>query len=186
MRYRCAGCGTDFEGDEARCPSCHRKTTVAAVGSKPPPILLGAPRPVQKSAAEKHWTANAILQSVFIALHLLTLASVAVNLALVSYSGTPGNPFGNAFAPPQTDAEAAGFYGTFAVLGGWSLLGLVWTPINAWGLWKKRPWARTSTLVYWIGSLFTCCCVPFGAYGIWSLLRDDVKAIAVPPPPPAA
>lgn len=177
MRYRCAGCGTAFEGEDARCPACHRKTTVSAVGSKPPPVLLAGPRlAAEPTAAQKHWKANAILQTAFIALHFLSLGSVAVNFALMSMGG----PLGGAFAPPQDAAEAAGFYGTLGVIGGWSLIGLVWTPINAWGLWKKRPWARTSTLVYWIGSLFTCCCVPFGAYGIWSLLREDVRAFSRP------
>jgi hypothetical protein len=181
-RYRCVGCSSDFEADEPRCPTCHRKTTVHSAHAPPGASLVSSPpAPPAKSSAERHWTANAVLMSVFVALHLLTLASVCINLFLVSWSGSHGSPLGPLWTPPETGAEQAGFYTAFVGIGAWSLVGIVWTPLNAWGLWKKRSWARTSTLVYWIGSLFTCCCVPFGAYGIWSLLRDDVRRLSTAP-----
>jgi DNA-directed RNA polymerase subunit RPC12/RpoP len=182
-RYRCAGCGSEFESDEPRCPSCHRKTTVQGADVAPRSVSVEPSRGPGRSPAERHWRANAILQTIFVGLHLLCLASVVLNLLLASWSGAPGNPFGTAFAPPQDSVEHGAFYATLGAIGVWSAVGLVWTPLNAWGLWKRRPWARTSTLVYWIGSLFTCCCVPFGAYGIWSLLREDVRDLAGSPAP---
>jgi len=59
----------------------------------------------------------------------------------------------------------------------WAVAGLVWTPMNARGLWKREPWARTSTLYYWIASIPLCCCIPTGLYGIWSMRRPTTRAL---------
>jgi hypothetical protein len=40
----------------------------------------------------------------------------------------------------------------------------------------RRPWGRTSALVYYGISLITCCCTPFGIYGLISLTRESVRA----------
>jgi hypothetical protein len=63
------------------------------------------------------------------------------------------------------------------ILMAWAVAGLVWTPLNARGLWKRREWARKSTIAYWVIALPICCCFPVGAYGIWSLRRPGMRAL---------
>ena len=128
------------------------------------------PEAPAKSAAG-HLLANQILLGFAVALHALSLLSVAINVALAATGASPA---------PATDSEAAAFYGTFACIGVWSAVGLVWAPLNLWGLHRRARWARTSTVAYWSVSLFTCCCLPFGAYGIYALLRRDVRAVFEP------
>lgn len=63
------------------------------------------------------------------------------------------------------------------ILLGWAVAGLVWTPLNARGLWKRRDAARRSSIVYWVISMPFCCCFPVGIYAIWSLRRPRVRAL---------
>jgi hypothetical protein len=100
-----------------------------------------------------------------------------VNLALVRAAAVPGSPFASYYPIPDDPVSRASFFGTFAVIGTWAVLGLVWTPLNAYGLWKRRPWARLSTLIYWGGSILTCCSLPLGIYGLVSMLRKDVAVL---------
>jgi hypothetical protein len=76
-------------------------------------------------------------------------------------------------------AEADGLSGKLGIglLGAWAIAGLVWTPLNARGLWKRRDWARRSSIAYWVIALPMCCCFPLSFYGIWSLRRPSVRAL---------
>src|SRR5687768_4470505 len=49
----------------------------------------------------------------------------------------------------------------------WALGGLIWTPINARGLWQRRRWARRSTVYYWLTAWPLCCCIPIPTWAIW-------------------
>lgn len=100
--------------------------------------------------------------------HVLSILSVVVNVVMIATGIS---------SAPAEGGEAAGFYSTFGCIGTWSLVGVVWAPLNAWGLYRKHGWARISTLAYWTVSLFTCCCLPFGAYGIYALMRRDVRSL---------
>jgi len=167
--YRCTRCDVIFEADEARCPTCLRKSGIERVEAPVQPGQGGR-------AGERHLKANAVLMTCFVALHAVTVLSVLINLWL-AYQGSSGQGWISEMYPlPSSHSEQLGFFGTFACLGGWGLIGLLWAPLNAWALWKRKPWARWSTLLYWAGSLFTICCIPFGLYGLWSLLRPDVRA----------
>ena len=57
---------------------------------------------------------------------------------------------------------AAYFVGWLAVLffSGWGPIGVIWTPINAYGLLRKRRWAVTSTLIYSAFASLTCLATP--------------------------
>lgn len=132
--------------------------------------------PTRDSAKPSGHTVGASwLMAAMAGLHVLCTLSVLINLVLGSLDDL-GPLEGIYPAPPANDAEALGHWGTFACIGGWSVLGLLWTPINAWGLFTRRRWARTSSLIYFAGSFVTCCCVPLGAYGLWALTRPEVKA----------
>jgi eukaryotic-like serine/threonine-protein kinase len=60
---------------------------------------------------------------------------------------------------------------------GWGPIGIVWTPINAWGLFSGRRWAISSTLVYAFLSLPTCLGTPFALYALISLWSERRTAV---------
>jgi len=130
-----------------------------------------------KSKAEKHVKINAVVQVVMTAVHGLTLLSVFINLILSLIASQPGNPLGDAYPVPPGTPEKIGFFGAFVVIGLWCSAGIVWAPLNAYGLFKKRPWARKSAMAYYAVSLFTCCCIPLGLYGLWSLGKSDTRSL---------
>jgi serine/threonine protein kinase len=61
---------------------------------------------------------------------------------------------------------------------GWAPLGIFWTPINAYGLLRRRRWALGSTMIYAGYSLWTCIGTPFAIYTLLSLwpLRKNKNA----------
>jgi hypothetical protein len=126
---------------------------------------------LERASGEGHVFANAILSIAMAVLHLGTIASIVLNVWF---------DFHRHGAFSTAEAERVGRLVAWAVSLVWALAGLVWAPMNAWGLSKKRPWARTSTLVYWGFASILCCCLPGGGYGIWSLLRPDVRALFPP------
>lgn len=63
---------------------------------------------------------------------------------------------------------------------GWGPLGVVWTPINAWGLLRRRRWAVTSTLVYAACSTLTCIGTPVAIYALVTLWPLRKKAATSP------
>lgn len=58
----------------------------------------------------------------------------------------------------------------------WVPLGILWAPLNAWGLHNRSPWARFSTLVYSGFGLFTCIGTPYSIYALYSLTRPSIKS----------
>jgi hypothetical protein len=168
--YRCSTCGLAFAADEARCPKCLRKTTVQETAAP-------APARRERTAAEKHVLANFVLQLGLVVLHLLTTASVVINLVLSVLALSGELPAELRYPSPPPGPGRVAHFSTFACIGLFSVLGIGWVPINAWGLHKRKRWARTSTLVYWAASFITCCCAPLGVYGVYSLLRADVRAL---------
>jgi len=86
-------------------------------------------------------------------------------------------PVGSLLAPAASPSEQLGtVIGTIGP-GAGGLVTAVWAPVNLAGLRRRRAWARTSSIAYHVVSLATCCCIPVGAYGLWSLLRADVRAL---------
>ena len=52
---------------------------------------------------------------------------------------------------------------------GWAPVGVIWTALNAYGLFRKRRWAITSTLIYCAIALLTCLGTPIAIYGLVTL-----------------
>jgi len=157
MNYHCDSCGHDFTAEDLRCPNCLKQSSVRVASEPPMPPGL------------KRVRLNAWLMVAMAGLSALSVISVMLNL-LLEATGHGVSGHGN-------EAEAAGALGTFVCIGVWALVGLVWAPVNAWGLFQQKAWARRSTLVYWGCSLFTCGCIPFAAYGLWSLTRPELVEV---------
>ena len=131
----------------------------------PPPV----PRP-----GERYVRVNAIVMIVMTVLHFCGIGSVVMNVArfLHAHPSYPDAPFER--------GELAGEMLTFIAALIWALSGLVWAPLNAWGLFHRKRWARTSSLLYWGLQCLSCCCFPFGLYGLITLSRADVKELFGP------
>ncbi len=56
----------------------------------------------------------------------------------------------------------------------WTALGTLWAPLNALGLWRRRAWARVSSLLYAAFTGFSVLGLPYSGYAIYSLTRPQV------------
>lgn len=158
-----------------RCPRCLKQSSVVPAGAGAPP------RKQVRTTAEKHLRANTLIQTILVATHFLFTMSSAVNLGLtLSGAGEPGHALAGIYPAHDAGVERTTALITYAWIGGWSVIGIFWTPINAWGLWKRRPWARAATIAYYVASLLACCCLPLGVYGLWSMGRRDVGDLLKP------
>lgn len=131
-----------------------------------PPAAEPAP-----NAGANHVTVNAVLMCVLAPLHLAGLASALMNITRFfhdhpSYAGSP-------FERGELVGQMIAYVGALL----WSVSGLVWAPLDAYGLFTRAPWSRTSSMIHWVVQLLSCCCFPFGAYGPWSMCRGDVRSI---------
>jgi hypothetical protein len=167
--FRCEACAFEFQSEVARCPRCLKQSSVV-------PAVPGAPGAKRtRTPADKHIEVNAVLQTVLVGLHVWFTLSSAINLGLtLSEAGQAGHPLAGLYPTYDSEVERTAALVTYAWIGAWSVLGLFWTPINAWGLWKRRPWARATTIAYYVASILGCCCLPLGIYGLWSMGRRDV------------
>ncbi len=110
-------------------------------------------------------------------MHLFGMASAAMNV-LIDVTSARG--IGQVAWASLSDEEKGEMVGRAIGLGAsglYSAIGLVVIPIAAWGVHGRKPWARTTALVYFASTLITCCCTPLGAYGIYALMRADVRAL---------
>lgn len=79
-------------------------------------------------------------------------------------------------AEPLTLSDAAIL--TYAIYWAtWVMLGVLWAPLNAIGLWRRRPWARVSTLLYAGFTGFSILGLPYAGYAIYSLTRPEVRRL---------
>ncbi|HNS99930.1 MAG TPA: hypothetical protein PKL73_23430 [Polyangiaceae bacterium] len=129
------------------------------------------------TSGKTHLVANLVLQILMLVGHLMLGIGAAVSAVLFFYGDAGWGPF-------ATDAADAGRRTgnllAIIALALWSCVGLVWTPLNAFGLWNRRPWARSSTSAYWLLSALTICLLPLSVYGLLSLARTDVREALEP------
>ncbi|MFO0613016.1 MAG: protein kinase [Polyangiaceae bacterium] len=121
-----------------------------------------------------HLRVHVYCQIAFGVCHLIATVVFAVGM-----SGGGLNP---GPSPPDEPGEPGGslLAGMLTVIGlllwiGFIVFGTIWAPLNAWGLSKRYPWARTSTLAYAALGAFTCIGVPYAIYAAWSLTRPAVR-----------
>jgi len=123
-------------------------------------------------STQLHITANVVLQIVMAVAHLLLGVGSIIAAVLFFYGDAGWGPFAS---EAVDESKRAGNLITIVAIAAWSTVGLVWTPINAYGLRTRRPWARGSSSAYWFLSLATIALVPFSIYGLLSLGRSDVR-----------
>jgi hypothetical protein len=134
--------------------------------------------PTQRQAAERQILAVVISLGIALVIHLAGLGSTLLNLAQEAMD--PNGIFTVLDAHGLSDEEMGERIGrgvTFLACGAYSLLGLVWIPINAWAVYARKGWGRVSAMVYFVTTLPTCCCSLVGFYGLYALMRADVKQL---------
>jgi hypothetical protein len=124
-------------------------------------------------AQSPHVNVNIGLMFAMTLLHFATIVSATLN-GLGMLVDLPWSQ------PSHDSAELAGQASVYIIAGIAGVVGLVWAPLNAWALLRKKPWARKSCMAYWGFTGVFCCCLPGAAYGLWSLSHDDVKAALAP------
>jgi len=134
----------------------------------PPPV---GPRP-----GRIHVRINVALQGLLLLVGLFYALVIVIDIATGTYATIAETPTAGA-DPARAAGEAAGTWMAVVLLPIWSVVTLLWAPLNLYGLWKLRPWGRVSTMVYSSLSIFTCCCMPFGIYALVSLMLPSVRAL---------
>ncbi len=89
----------------------------------------------------------------------------------------PGGPTGAFTWGAAGVALVIAAYGVGSALTGWGPVGAAWALGNAYGLSRRKPWARASTIAYGAVSALTCCGTPYGLYALYSLTRPGVRAL---------
>jgi eukaryotic-like serine/threonine-protein kinase len=129
----------------------------------------------RKLGAEIHYTVNAAAQLFMWIFHVLI--TVFFLWALFS-PDTPPAPARNL---PEGELRLRYVSTVIAVwlaalfFFGWAPLGVVWAPVNAYGLFRKKRWALTSTLIYAGFSALTCLGTPAAVYAfvtLWPLRKN--------------
>lgn len=133
--------------------------------------------PLAESRARIHAYVNVGLMAFLFAVHVLFAMSTLLNIGMFA---TGHGPYHVAGTPAFDEGRLVGNVIAFALTGTWSVAGIIWIPFNIYGLLRRRPWAITSTLVYWVMSTMTICCAPFGIYGLVSMLNKDMKTYLTP------
>ncbi len=140
--------------------------------------MTGSP---ESQRAQEHVERISVLCWIMLGMHLLATAGIAVNLLLYLRGDRPFPGQSSAFREGQAMGQVVGIALGLTVHVG----GALWAPINAYALAARRPWAYISTLAYSVMVLFTCCCIPVGVFGLWSLTRPGVREIFDPRTDPA-
>ncbi len=151
--------------------------------------MLEGLRNVESPAASRALRVNQAIQLVSFAAH----AAVLVYVTIVDPSildDEPARPvprpvprplpgtrahFHGLSADTWSILDTVGLWAVF-IVAGFTFAGLLWTPVNAWGLHRRRRWARGSTMLYAVLLACTCAGIPFAGYILWSLTRPEVKA----------
>lgn len=135
--------------------------------------LLHELRAASFGSAELHLRVHAIAQLTAGFVHLVLCVALVVRMA-----SAPDEP---QTSDTSSDAGAAGIAAGFVIviylvaLLGWLFFGVVWGPLNAFGLHRRWPWARWSTMAYGALAALSCCALPYGVYAIWAMTRAGVK-----------
>jgi serine/threonine-protein kinase len=149
--------------------------------------LVAALRTAGDSTGLLHLRIHTACQAVFTLGHWGFLAYTAKGTSK-EVSSPRAAPSTTASAAPSPTASNKGSGGSdltvsegaiaaFALLFvfGWLLGGVLWAPLNAFGLWRRRSWSRRSTLVYGVCAVITVIGIPYAIYSVWSLTRPVVK-----------
>lgn len=116
-----------------------------------------------------HAKVNLAAQLVFSLFHIV--AVVFVIWSMVDNDGSSSSS-----SSSDDDGASILLLGLWALaVGLFGLVGSIWAPLNAFGLWRRAAWGRLTTLIYGVCTLFTVLGIPYGVYAIWSLTRPEVR-----------
>jgi hypothetical protein len=118
-----------------------------------------------------HLRIHAALQSLFALIHLAFAAAV-----VTSASGPPSPATTSSTTDPISDVLVGGLVVWLLILLAWLLSGIFWAPLNAWGLWTRRSFARRSVLLYAGFAVTSCVGLPYAIYAFWTMSRPSVRA----------
>jgi serine/threonine-protein kinase len=139
--------------------------------------LLAALTPAHGRNARVHLAANTIVQALLLCVHV-GIAALFVGAAMSPTPPSASQASGATGDDPFLLTAAAAVMAFCAI---WSLvwtpLGLIWVPVNLFGLAKRRSWARISSLLYAALCLPTCMATPYAIYAFYSLTRAEVREL---------
>jgi eukaryotic-like serine/threonine-protein kinase len=136
--------------------------------------LCDALRRTADRAGEVHVHAHAAFQALFTLGHAIAIFYFGRAMAAEGAETVVSSPV----AASSGDGSALTGAVFLVILSAFLLFlsaGLVWAPINALGLWRRKPWARRSTLWYALLGISSCVGIPYAIYAVWSLRRSDVR-----------
>ncbi|HEY1959941.1 MAG TPA: serine/threonine-protein kinase [Polyangiaceae bacterium] len=115
--------------------------------------------------ANVHYAINAVLQLVMVPFHVGVTTLFLWAFFSADTTG-PHKPYA-----PTTEILGTIVVGWLVLLffSGWAPAGVIWAPINAYGLFRKRRWAVTSSLIYSAVAALTCFGTPAAIYALATL-----------------
>lgn len=139
-------------------------------------LLLAIDRALSESD-QLHVRIHAVLQCLALPLHVLAIWGIWFTDRAPGTSTTTGSAeTGSSSSLGPFDVFlGSGLIVGFMFFAAWMFLGVAWAPINAWGLWTRRRFARVSTLIYGVLTGFTCIGIPYTIYAVWTFSRPGVK-----------
>jgi len=144
-----------------------------------PPVHAPDPHDFARSG-ESALRIQFVLQIVMAVLHGLIVLSVFLNVALLLAGvdlqelASPSPSYGSrAYESGRIVGRALGFLLSFA----WGFGGAIWCAVNASAIHKRKPWTYTSLRAYWIAAIASCCCAPFGIFGLIHLSKPELKYV---------
>ena len=134
-------------------------------------------RVASKLAGAAHYAINACLQLLMLPFH------VAVTTLFVWAFASSDPPSHYHATHDAAETISSAIVGWLAVLffTGWAPLGAAWTACNAYGLFRRRRWALTSTLIYAASLMLTCFAAPIAVYAfvsLWPLRKKTATSAA--------
>ena len=121
-----------------------------------------------------HVRSSIVVQGLIWLVDAAFVAFSFVNSALSA--SAPSSTAGEASSPATlTSFEVIAVLLIIAIVA-WLPVTIAWVPVNAYGLWRRRAWARSATLLYGVFAMLSCVGLPFGIYLVYAMTRPSVRA----------
>lgn len=144
--------------------------------------LLDALSAVEARRARLHVNANLVVQGVLLLSHLWMLSLFLIALVSSGSASTAAESTAPTVSHGEFDGPGWNFLAAIIITVlfsnvFWAPVGVLWVPVNLYGLLRRRAWARMSSLVYAAFAIPTCIGAPYAIYAFFSLTRPHVKRL---------